>query len=260
MKKLISVLLLGLIITSVVSSCEGSKYSVLRSGKSELYSISCVSVPFLKDNPDWDIVEELEKDSYDRIMFKCSSNSKMLYDYCGEKIHAIVICQKYDNEYSYYYDNYSFVYLENNGSISDKSIETLKSWNDWNQPLDESKMSKVENTIYPFSEYNMYKENDLIDDISQYLSKSQDTKNTDIKYDLDLFSLDYYKRGLFVIREYNINKSKYVFYNSYFVVCDENYDIMLKNGKPCILKIEDIVNCQDDLKTIKEQYNWNEPR
>lgn len=260
MKKVISVLLVVLIITLVVSSCEGSKYSALRSGKSELYSISCVSVPFLKDNPDWDIVEELEKDSYDRIMFKCSSSSKMLYDYCGEKLQAIVICQKYDDKYSYYYDNYCFVYLRNGSIISDKDIETLKSWNDWNQPLNESKMSKVENTLYPFSGYNMYKEDDIIVNVSEYLLKFQDAKNSNIKYDLDLSSLDNYKRGLFVIREYNINKEEYVFYNSYFVVCDENYDILIENGQPCILKIEDIVNCQDDLKAIKEQCNWNQPR
>lgn len=252
MKKRIAISLIVFMLIIHLAACDGHSNSVASSGHSELYSVANVSVPFVTGNYDWEQVEIIEKDSYGRIMFKYRSISTMLSDYCGSYLYALVVCQMYDKDYSYYYDNDSFIYLRENGSASDEDVQRLKSWNDWGKPINQSKMRYVKNS---FNDVPKNVAENVKNNISAYLSD-----NDELKRSYDVISTDNYKRYLYAIREYKENKKKYTFYHSYFAVCDEAYNVLTVNGEPCIIEIKDIVHCQDDMKKIKEMSGWNLPR
>lgn len=80
----------------------------------------------------------IEKDEYGRILFEF----RHLSDISGESLHCLVICQinDYGNECVYYYEDMNFLIYP----YSTEELEHLKQINDWNKPLDYSKMSKRE--------------------------------------------------------------------------------------------------------------------
>lgn len=57
---------------------------------------------------------------------------------------AVFIMQKSDSRYVYYYDTISYQRLERRDSYTEEQLDDLKAANDWNLPLDESKMIKRE--------------------------------------------------------------------------------------------------------------------
>lgn len=264
MKKRIAIsnLAFCFIIVLFCISCEGSVYSVRSSGRTELYSVANVSVPFVSGDLDWDQVEEIEKDSYGRIMFKYRSAHRMepcmLYDYSGKYVYAIIICQMYDNDYAYYYDNDNFIYLPDNEDLQSDRVEQFKKLNDWNKALDQSKMTRVSNSFFPYGEYGAYDEEKVTANISRYLT-DEAAHDSNVKHCIDLVALDNSQRGLFAIREYSAHDD-HILYNCYFAVCDEAYNVLTVNGEPCIIEIPDIIHCQDDMKKIKEMSGWNMPR
>ena len=88
----------------------------------------------------WDLkdgrtsIDILETDNQGRTLYRYSSDS-----YLGEKQEsAIVICKKLGTNYVYYYEDLNYII----GSATQEAIDTLKAQNDWNLPLDDTKMSR----------------------------------------------------------------------------------------------------------------------
>lgn len=79
------------------------------------------------------ICDVLERDTHGRILFEFTAK-----DIIFEKERTVtVICQKYDSNYVYFYENICFA-----GYGGPADIESLKETNDWNKPLVQEKMSK----------------------------------------------------------------------------------------------------------------------
>lgn len=91
----------------------------------------------------------LERDSFGRILFEYTAESIIT----DEKETAWVICQKYDDDYIYYYEDMCY-YL---GDSSEEAILELKTKNDWNEEMNASELSKRE-IIVTFDGYIGYKE------------------------------------------------------------------------------------------------------
>jgi len=105
----------------------------------------------------------LERDSYGRIMFAFYGQN-ILHD---ERVLAIVILQKTEDNYSYFYDGSNFIKTRFHGNIKSDwnatyvlgnfdsvKISVLKDSNDWDKPLNEAIMFKVPITtkkIHPLS-------------------------------------------------------------------------------------------------------------
>jgi hypothetical protein len=88
-----------------------------------------------------DKIEVLEQDEKGRTMFAYISNGSYI---CGKTgLYSVIICQKTDSEYSCFYPDYHFVVNDKKEEISEDEIAALKTRNDWNQDIDESKMTKV---------------------------------------------------------------------------------------------------------------------
>lgn len=79
----------------------------------------------------------LEEDAYGRYLYEFAAENVVT----GEWSTALVICQKIDTEYVYYYEDECFL-LPGYGEYD---IETLKAKNDWDEPLDESRLSRRKN-------------------------------------------------------------------------------------------------------------------
>ncbi|MBO5790774.1 MAG: hypothetical protein J6R40_06410, partial [Clostridia bacterium] len=77
----------------------------------------------------------MERDAQGRELLEFSYDNAFMDDAIKT---AYVICQKYDDDYVYYYEDFAYM-LE--FSETD-SIEALKERNNWGKPLDESKMSR----------------------------------------------------------------------------------------------------------------------
>lgn len=102
-------------------------------------------------------IYKLDEDEFGRELFIYSGSPIAL----GEEYHganSILICQKHDEQYAYWYDNdnyilaphYGYVDEKYNGvyddiykGITDEQIEALKELNDWGKEIDEEKLSSA---------------------------------------------------------------------------------------------------------------------
>lgn len=83
--------------------------------------------------------EILEMDSEGRALFSYSTKNIIT----GEWESVLAICQKYDSQYVYFYEDLCYL----RGAYQDHDVEQLKILNDWECPLNFDKMSRRKNKI-----------------------------------------------------------------------------------------------------------------
>ena len=133
MKRLILVLLLCLTIVLFASCSERSEFFDLAICGS--YAVPGMYCDNLKGNSVSCTV--IERDSYGRILFEYKTKSRITMQ--EEK--AYVICQKYDSDYVYFYEDEGYSFAND----YDNDIMNLKENNDWNKQFNEAKMSRRSN-------------------------------------------------------------------------------------------------------------------
>lgn len=180
--------------------------------------------------------EELEKDEYGRILFS-------LNEYCvlsNAKETVLVIMQKYDDEAVYFYEDIAY-------AVEDGKEETrtqLKELNDWNLPIDETKLAKrrVKYTL----------DNCLIIDSDSDDSRIGKRWETHFKalnatvVDSCISDLDGEQHELYVIVVENESKEREYYFSIVDVV---SYEIQY-------MKIEDVTDFSEDLIAFKKACNW----
>ena len=83
-----------------------------------------------------------ETDGYGRVLYICTTfqpeSSGRTY---------LLIAQKYDEEYVYYYSDFNFIFINEEASrhpdYTEEQVEALKTLNDWDKELDEAKFIKA---------------------------------------------------------------------------------------------------------------------
>ena len=100
-------------------------------------------------------VIKVDEDSYGRELFIFSA-TPITYDRGSNGARSVLICQKHDETYAYWYDSdnyilapyygykdekYNGVYEDKYKGITEEQIEGLKEKNDWGKAIDESKLS-----------------------------------------------------------------------------------------------------------------------
>ena len=248
MKKFFS-LLFALFILLNLTSCYRPN-TIFRTKRSDLYAVTCFSVPYIAGDPEWDKLFIIEQDSQGRTLYKYIASTQYLSDYSDDFVYAMVICQNSNENFAYYYDDFNFI-LSENGEFSEEEITKLKTWNDWGKDLDYSKMAKIQNNYHPHKTNYSYSEIDFLnyneDNILETWKPYFNDKN--FEYRLDLISKDAKNQFLFTVRELGDNGYE----SSYFVICNSNFEIESKNG---IQKIEEIFNCQNTLHEFKQRNQW----
>ena len=205
-------------------------------------------------------IVQVEKDEYGRelFIFWGYSSAADRNDQGFSNVYALLISQKSDEKYVYYYPDYNFIvrqdeyydghYPMTDGDILDGAsntfssdeIDALKAKNDWGLLIDESKCIRAE--------------------ISR---KARDTRE---KLVSDKLLSDVYNRtaNAFTSRGHNylhyLTSDEYDRHIYFFGVLGTPYvAIIFPNGSYKVTQIFDLWDYQDELKAFKDENNWNLP-
>ena len=137
MKNYFSKILLVFMILVMLSSCGIPANTNLELALCGSYAVPGMFCADLKGGTSQVVV--LDKDDYGRIMFSYSAPNVTTQ----EVETALAICQKIDDEYVYFYEDLCYTFQYDN----QYAMKMITEQNDWNQPLDHSKMSRRPNQI-----------------------------------------------------------------------------------------------------------------
>lgn len=212
----------------------------------------------------WEYTYVIEEDSYGRVMFLYTATPSSNI-YLGP-IYAVCICQKSDNEYTYYYEDDCFFVcvnaeeLVNRGTvtrllenISQNDIDELKLRNDWEKELNEEKMT-VSRSFKQFNDKEEYKSG------SQHYKAALNAVKCPDGYRLWYYIIcsDKAGRQLIWIQE---KKSDGTSTNledirNFLVIVGKNGEV---ESDDCILELttEHLYDYRDIVKEFKAENNWN---
>ncbi len=133
----------------MVSGCEKIMYrkgTLGYTGYYEAYEIAVADVPFFADLGDdsskFDQVRIVEQDAFGRTLYEYRSGAYLPNQ--NSDLVSLIICQKSSDSYAYYYEDYSYISrLDVDDDFSEAQIDAFKTANDWNRPIDNSKLSSV---------------------------------------------------------------------------------------------------------------------
>ena len=216
----------------------------------ELYTAAIHSIPGNQgydEHPEFffsSTVEVLDEDDYGRVLFV----------YCEHEIYAVLVCQKADGDYVYFYPDYNYIAASKQkyptmpeDYFTGDEIEALKEINDWNMEPDESKYISVRITTTKSN--GPVKDKTVMEFYTEILGSDVSTRTrSGVKY----LTTDEYGRSIYL---------GYGTYGSSRVVAllfdpDGTYDA--KNGVMEMTR-DDLYDCQDRLKEFKKVNGWNTP-
>lgn len=135
MKLLKRVFVLALLIALLLTGCSRELTSGIMLRICGSYAVPGMFSYDLKG--DAVVCSVIDTDSFGRILFSYTGRSVIT----GQKESVFVICQGYDADYVYFYEDEC--YLFNKADVlDDESIVRLKSQNDWNREINQDKLTR----------------------------------------------------------------------------------------------------------------------
>ncbi|HAN21305.1 MAG: hypothetical protein A2Y15_07315 [Clostridiales bacterium GWF2_36_10] len=244
MKKIYTLII---ILTLLFSGCDN--FSRYKLDNPEFFTEATSSLLGVRGD-EFDQTCLIESDEYGRGMFAYNS-----YSSDSKKVFALLIYQKKDNKYIYYYSDCNYLVKpidehyetsipseEIERYFTKEDIEQLKSLNDWNKELDENKYFRTK----------IYKEKDdpiSEDSVKKAFSTKRNSQEFNSGYSFFLSSDEndnsiYFVRGF--DKNYNLTKSYIIFFDS-----KGNFNEV--NG---IEEVTDIWNYTQQLSDFKEKNGW----
>lgn len=226
--------------------------------KPELYTVIANNV-LGAGSSEFESISIIEEDSYGRVLFFYAGNYSNIYQ---KKLRIISICQKSDNKYAYYYEDDCFFVCEDfeaSLSISEilplvqDELEELKNLNDWNQELNESKMTSAK-IVKNFTQKLEYH-----DDSQHYKTALSSVKCSEgYSWDYYIMCSDKFGRQLILMQE---NPNDATVSNQLedvrtFLVIVPNSGYVSKKSV-LELTAEQLYDYRDIIKDFKESNNWN---
>ena len=215
-------------------------------------------------------IKVLETDDKGRTMFAYS-------EYKNVSAVALMILQQSRDGFSYYYPDCNFTASEtfkrenddgiNRNYVNDdnilswfttEQIEQLKSINDWNKEIDYYKCVKKEITTRKPDFKASKTQKAILETLSNKAAKDNGYDETDNAYRYSTL-LDTDKYGRQILYVYGKGKvisdeQKYITLNIVIILnADNSYDI-----NRCFIVLQNSQNYQAELKTLKENNNWNQ--
>ena len=207
----------------------------------------------------------IEQDEYGRSMYLFCGTSlttrEKIYSEI-KSIWAILIQQKTDKDFVYFYSDTYFIekqipefdkwfdedaFLEATyKTLGEVEIESLKIDNDWNLPLNESKMTRKS-----LSEFGRWDRDLAVSDKRLKSVYKKEFKDSYPKYEtfFTYFTSDNYNRHIYYC--YTVDSDEYV---------DKHYVVMfLPDDTYAIREIIDIWNCQEEIISFKHSNSWDLP-
>ena len=236
MNKLKKVLILFFVLLMIFSLFSCDRFHKYKGDDYELFTVAINSVldqtgKSFKAGPP--ALEIKEQDNYGRTMFYYHERG-----YISQ--HNLIIAQKSDDEFVYYYEDYNFISKSEN-EFSSEDIEALKTANDWNKPINEAKL--IKKVIVKEKQENSFDEK-IKDMFIQIVGDKYIFHRAE-----KLTSNEKGQTLICVETEYS-GKDSSLYY--FVLILDEegNFD------ENAIMEITDYNNYQDQLKEFKENNNW----
>ena len=188
---------------------------------------------------------DLKGDSYECIVLEEDSQGRIMYTYTAhsiiteEKEQAVVICQKRDKDAVYYYEDVCYLLKEWNSD----DLAHFKEKNDWEKPLDNSKMVSKSN-ITTLDSYLLLSGELEYSQIKQVCCEDQDIVQEQIK---DLCLLD-------------TNGKKELYWLAIITASDEQCFFVLVNEdyKNTYLPVERTMRALEKVPTFKQNNGWGQ--
>lgn len=172
----------------------------------------------------------LEEDQYGRVLFEYTTKSCIT----NEKETSLVLCQMADSDYVYFYEDVCY-------DFSEQEISDLKTANDWNCPLDSTKMSRRK---VHFTLDGVLNIGDKLDykEVKSSICAEIDNVSTGQVKELSILDLDYAGNELYFLRTTQDDM--------YFALVNSNYEA-------AVLKIDGQLPTQDTIHEFKMENGWH---
>jgi hypothetical protein len=248
-KCVIVLMLLGLLV--LASGCPGPVRFTYVDSNPELWTIAVNSL-FVRGYYD-DKVIVVDSDNYGRVMF-LYLGYRDDYDFV-----SLMVSQKTTDKEAYFYDGINYLLeeetmLEHHWEatldlipyyFSTNQIENLKTINDWNKPIDEGKLFKVEITNRKYDKYSDKQLEEAFNTVSPYFHKTF----------VDYLTTDKngYSVYLMIGVRYDETLRKRVRDQAYLFMLDKDGKLV---GPDAVEPIDDLWHYQEQLYKFKEKNGW----
>ena len=235
-KRLLCLCLIVIIIVISVTSCKSD--DLLKTDSEHLLLLACVyySVPgFYQSELKDSNVNVIETDDFGRTLVSFEGDN-----WLTDKFECVyVICQKYNDSTIYFYEDINYIWM--NDSTTD--LDNFKKHNDWNNNIDESKLSNREIRVSldlclvkdsPFSDFS---------DKKFYASLEEDCDiNQEEILSVKYSDWDGEKHAMYLI---TLNSG-----DKYFCIVDTDYNTYTD-------KIENAYDFVEIIQELKHESNWH---
>ena len=175
----------------------------------------------------------LEYDQQGRILFEYTTRNSIT----NKEETSLVICQAIDDEHVYFYEDLCYLF----GEFQESDISQLKANNDWDQPLDESKMSRRAKNI----SFDLY----IVIDPCLDLFEVREVCSRKIKKATDQIKVirldaDFAGHELYLLKAANSDIEEL-----YFVISDSDYTV-------AIMEIKGYSFLPEELAAFKQANGW----
>lgn len=245
MKRVLKTITLLTLCALCLSSCAVTQNNAIDVLKSYLPTYPCTDTR-------GEYVRKIEEDSHGRALYI----SKVRSPFYSNNTVALMIMQKYDDNNVYYYDDLFYLFSldisADDIDVSRSEIVALKELNDWNKPLDESKMSSRKIFISLDNEVvqeEPYKSSDSFraqrDEVKKFFVEEYKYTEEEF-YDFYFCDYDRYSKILYTAM-FEISDNQYEWY---FVIFDVS-------GGFKWMKIDDLFSYQAELSSFKRENGWH---
>ncbi len=177
----------------------------------------------------------VETDNYGRTLFYYENNPI--------STHSMIISQKAENGFVFYYEDFNFI-SKATEQFATEEIDELKCKNDWNMPIDESRLVKKE--IVKQKSKNAFKESTVEEQFSKILGEK--------------WELFYFGRELTTSEEGKTIVLAVGIYDRHGEGIKKDYVLILdKEGnlvENAMMEFTDYYNYQEQLKEFKLNNGW----
>ena len=206
MMRIVKILAVILLCIGLVS-CTGESYHCLLVCGS--YAVPGIFYSDMK-GPETDC-RIIETDSFGRVLFEFIAPCFIT----GKTENVLVICQKADSDYVYFYEDICFSFADNN----EFSVSALKEINDWNKELNIDKMAKRP-ILISFDGFIIINDVIAYSDVLTLCRKRLGFSDIDIR-ELCIDDVDAQGNEIFYIKLHDNNAAEYFL----FVSTDLDYDL-----------------------------------
>lgn len=265
--KRISTLILTVIMLYISAACAFSRLGTPRPYSGDqfaLYTQAAFSIPDAEQMGTQ--INVIEQDQEGRILFEVSFGRKAFYykDYGNDsaRLYAYAVCQQYDDQFVYYYEDVCFAVFQDQAAFTLEQKDSLKETNDWNMPLDYSRMTKKsilpkesEGRKLPYLSIWYDRAAEIQDSQSIQAFKKTITVVDNEQVYTNILDIDSQERLLIIVtvlQRESFDKIDIESIHSYFMIYD-THDI---SKTVPIMEIESAKTFSAQLTAFKNQYEW----